>query len=175
MEIAVSLLVLLNLLPYLAEAVLPNGECSAQNITCPFDDNFIDILREISSAEECREECENSVDCSVYTYPGTSPGGIVLSNTCNLFMDCLELKPIAGSCFTEEMKCDIGPTTTITTTSTVSTTITTTADTTTNTATADTTIVSPQLHTTWEGSYIAAPVHSHLYKFLWMYNVNGPQ
>ena len=128
MEIAVTLLVL-NLLPIFADADLPNGECSAQNMTCPFDDNFIDILREITSAEECKQECENSVDCNVYTYPGTSPGGVILSNTCNLFMDCLELKPITGSCLTEEVRCDDGTTTTttMTTTSTASTTITTTA------------------------------------------------
>ena len=119
------------------EAVLPNGQCSAQDMTCPIDDNFIDNLQDILSAEECEYECYNSDECRIYSYPGTGFAGVPISNSCSRFRDCTVLTPVEG-CFTEEIECDGGPGTTATTDTTATTTAAATADTTTATS-ADTT------------------------------------
>ena len=42
------------------EAVLPNGDCYVNDLTCEIDDNFIGIVDNIMSAEDCKQECKNN-------------------------------------------------------------------------------------------------------------------
>ena len=85
------------------EAVLPNGECYVNDLTCEIDDNFIGIVDNIMSAEECKQECENnSTGCKVYSYYG--PGGDPFIDTCLLFSDCVVLDAVED-CITEEIEC----------------------------------------------------------------------
>ena len=53
------------------EAVLPNGDCYVNDLTCEIDDNFIGIVDNIMSAEECKQECKNNSG-------GGMPGVLVL-------------------------------------------------------------------------------------------------
>ena len=87
------------------EAVLPNGECFVNNLTCEIDDNFIGIVDNIMSAEDCKQECEmNSNECRIYSYYGGN--GIPFRDTCLLFRDCLVLDPVED-CITEDTGCSI--------------------------------------------------------------------
>ena len=84
-------------------AVLPNGECYVNDMTCEIDDNFIGIADNIMSAEDCKLECENSsAECSVYSYYG--PAGVPFRDTCLLFRDCSVLDAVED-CVTEEIEC----------------------------------------------------------------------
>ena len=89
-----------------SDAVLPNGQCSAEGMTCKFqDENLIGIIYGVTSSEECRMECENnSTECRVYSYYGSA--GVPFSNTCLLFSECQVLDPVE-ECFTEELDCVI--------------------------------------------------------------------
>ena len=52
---SISLRVVVTLLFLSAtEAVLPNGECYVNDMTCEIDDNFIGIADNIMSAEDCK-------------------------------------------------------------------------------------------------------------------------
>ena len=85
------------------EAVLPNGKCYVNDLTCEIDDNFIGIVDNILSAEECKQECEkNSTGCKVYSYYGSA--GVPFIDTCLLFRDCVVLD-VVEDCFTEEIEC----------------------------------------------------------------------
>ena len=84
------------------EAVLPNGACYVNNMTCEIDDNFIGIVNNIMSAEQCKQECKNnSTDCNVYSYYG--PTGAPFRDTCLLFSDCIKLD-VVEDCITEDLK-----------------------------------------------------------------------
>ena len=86
-----------------AEAVLPNGECSVNGMTCEMDDNFIGIADNIASAEDCKLECKNSsAECRVYSYYG--PAGVPFKDTCLLFRDCSVLDAVED-CVTEDTEC----------------------------------------------------------------------
>ena len=87
-----------------SDAVLPNGQCSVEGMTCKFqDENLIGIIDRVMNAEECRLECENnSTECRVYSYYGSA--GVPFSNTCLLFSECQDLEPVE-ECFTEDIDC----------------------------------------------------------------------
>ena len=101
LHIAVTLLFL-----SASNAVLPNGQCSVEGMTCKFqDENLIGIIDGVMSAEECRLECENnSTECRVYSYYGSA--GAPFSDTCLLFSECQVLEPVE-ECFTEDLDCVI--------------------------------------------------------------------
>ena len=101
---SISLRVVVTLLFLSAtEAVLPNGRCYVNNMTCEIDENFIGIVDNIVSAEECKQECENnSSGCKVYSYYG--PSGVPFTDTCLLFSDCVVLDAVED-CITEELEC----------------------------------------------------------------------
>ena len=85
------------------EAVLPNGECYVNSLTCEIDDNFIGIVDNIMNAEDCKQECENnSAGCKVYSYYGSA--GVPFIDTCLLFSDCAVLD-VVEDCITEELEC----------------------------------------------------------------------
>lgn len=87
------------------KAVLPNGQCYVNNMTCEISDNFIGIADNIMSAEDCKREClENSTGCKVYSYYG--PGGVPFRDTCLLFNDCSILEQVED-CVTEDISCTI--------------------------------------------------------------------
>ena len=88
------------------DAVLPNGKCSVEGMTCEFqDENLIGIIDGVTSAEECKLECENnSTECLVYSYYGSA--GAPFSDTCLLFRECQVLDPVE-ECFTEDVACVI--------------------------------------------------------------------
>ena len=52
------------------DAVLPSGECFVEELTCELENNnVIGIINGISTAEECKKECQdNSNDCKIYSY-----------------------------------------------------------------------------------------------------------
>ena len=84
------------------EAVLPNGECFVEDMTCELD-NAIGIINGVASAEDCKQQCEdNSTDCRVYSYYGQA--GAPFRETCLIFNDCPVLDP-CEDCFTEEVIC----------------------------------------------------------------------
>ena len=89
-----------------SDAVLPNGQCSVEGMTCKFqDENLIGIIYGVTSSEECRMECENnSTECRVYSYYGSA--GAPFIDTCLLFKECLVLDPVE-ECFTEDLDCVI--------------------------------------------------------------------
>ena len=76
-----------------AMAVLPNGECSATNMSCELEsNNVIGIINGVADAEECNQQClDNSGFCEVYTYYGSS--GVPFRDACILLSDCLVLDP----------------------------------------------------------------------------------
>ena len=86
------------------DAVLPNGECFVEDLTCELENNnVIGIISGISTAEECKKECQdNSNDCKIYSYYGQ--GGIPFVETCLLFNACSILEP-AVDCKTEDIEC----------------------------------------------------------------------
>ena len=49
------------LFPALAQAQLPNGACSYEDVTCAITgDNLVGLVEGVSSAEECRLICEET-------------------------------------------------------------------------------------------------------------------
>ena len=89
-----------------ALSVLPNGECSADNMTCKLEDNnVIGIINGVASVEECSHQCsnDNSTFCEVFTYFG--PSGVPFRDTCLLLRECLVLDP-CEDCFTEDIGSD---------------------------------------------------------------------
>ena len=85
-----------------ALSVLPNGECSADNMTCKLEDNnVIGIINGVASAEECSQQCLDN--CKVFTYFG--PSGVPFRDTCLLLRECLVLDP-CEDCFTEDIGSD---------------------------------------------------------------------
>ena len=80
-------------------AVLPNGLCSAENVTCEIaNDNLVGIVDGASNATECRDISENGY----YTYFG--PSGFPFTNSCLFFSSCEKLDQ-CSDCFTEETSC----------------------------------------------------------------------
>ena len=52
---------ILLLFPALAQAQLPNGACSYEDVTCAItEDNLVGLVEGVSSAEECRLICEET-------------------------------------------------------------------------------------------------------------------
>ena len=106
--VTISLRVAVTLLLFLPAtgAVLPNGQCSVEGMTCEFqDENLIGIIDGVMSAEECKQECKNnSTECRVYSYYGLA--GAPFSDTCLLFRECQVLDPVE-ECFTEDIDCVI--------------------------------------------------------------------
>ena len=92
------------LLPNFALAQLPNGACSIEEASCEIqEDNLLGILSGISSAEECRQACENNATtCEYFSYYG--PTSFPFIETCLLFSSCPVLDPCTD-CFTEELDC----------------------------------------------------------------------
>ena len=103
-KILIQVAALLILLPLFTFADLPNGECSASGSTCELEnDNVIDIIYNVASEEECRQECKDiSTGCSVFSYYG--PAGVPYRDTCLLFSNCTILDP-CEDCYTEEWEC----------------------------------------------------------------------
>ena len=85
-----------------AEAVLPNGQCLATNMSCEAtDNNIIGIINGVTSAEDCSQRCMlNTGFCEVFTYFG--PSGKPFRNVCLLLSECLVLDP-CEDCFTEDI------------------------------------------------------------------------
>ena len=53
-------------------AQLPSGICAAENTTCePAGDNLLGVVDGVSSVDECRVLCEDSV-CQYFSYFGPS-------------------------------------------------------------------------------------------------------
>ena len=90
------------------EAVLPNGECHVNDMTCEIDDNFIGIVDNVMSVEDCKQECKNNSGggCQVYSYYG--PTGAPFKDTCLLFSDCIVLDMVED-CITEDVSPDCVP------------------------------------------------------------------
>ena len=67
MDIAIILQVAaaLILFPHVTFGVLPNGECSAEEMVCELDNsNVIGIINGVANAEECNQQClDNSGFC----------------------------------------------------------------------------------------------------------------
>ena len=91
-------------LPNIALAQLPNGACSIEEASCEIqEDNLLGILSGISSAEECRQACENnSTTCQYFSYYGETSFPFI--ETCLLFDSCPVLNPCTD-CLTEELDC----------------------------------------------------------------------
>ena len=106
MDIAIILQVAaaLILFPHVTFGVLPNGECSAEEMVCELDNsNVIGIINDVASAEECKRDCEeHSAGCRVYSYFGSN--GTPFRETCILFGSCTILYP-CQDCFTEDVEC----------------------------------------------------------------------
>ena len=87
-------------------AVLPNGQCSVDGMTCEFaNENLVGLIDGVMSAEECKQECENnSTECRIYSYYGAN--GAPFSDSCLLFKECTVLDPV-DECFTEDIQCVI--------------------------------------------------------------------
>ena len=98
LRVVVSLLLLST-----ATAELPNGECFVYDSSCVISDNFIGIVDNIVSAQDCKRECENnSTGCTVYSYYGAN--GVPFRDTCLIFNGCSTLEAVEN-CFTEEINC----------------------------------------------------------------------
>ena len=95
---------LLLLFPSVTLALLPNGQCSVRDMACQLEsDNVIGIINGVTSAEECKMECEDeSNNCKVYSHYG--PDGSPFVDSCLLFNNCEVLEPV-DDCFTEEVEC----------------------------------------------------------------------
>ena len=95
---------LLMLFPSVTLALLPNGQCSVRDMACQLEsDNVIGIINGVTSAEECKMECEDdSNNCKVYSHYG--PDGYPFVDSCLLFNNCEVLEPV-DDCFTEEVEC----------------------------------------------------------------------
>ena len=98
------LTVVLMLFPSFTVALLPNGQCSVQDMACQLgSDNVVGIINGIASVEDCKLECEDdSNGCKVYSYYG--PNGSPFVDSCLLFHHCETLEP-ADDCYTEEVGC----------------------------------------------------------------------
>ena len=80
-------------------AVLPNGLCSGEDVTCEIaNDNLVGIVDGASNVIECRDISENGF----YTYFG--PAGFPFADSCLFFSSCEKLDP-CSDCFTEETSC----------------------------------------------------------------------
>ena len=106
LAILLHVAVAITIFPAATLAVLPNGQCSVEDMTCEFSDsNLIGLLTGVQSAEECKTECENnSTNCKIYSY--YSQGATPFTETCLLFTDCGILDP-CESCVTEDIECTI--------------------------------------------------------------------
>ena len=87
-----------------AESVLPNGQCSATNMSCELEsNNVIGIINGVANAEECNQQCLDAGFCEVFTYYG--PSGVPFRDACILLSDCLVLDP-CEDCLTEDIGSD---------------------------------------------------------------------
>ena len=87
-----------------AESVLPNGQCSASNMSCELEsNNVIGIINGVANAEECNQQCLDAGFCEVFTYYG--PSGVPFRDACILLSDCLVLDP-CEDCLTEDIGSD---------------------------------------------------------------------
>ena len=92
-----------SLLQNAAEAVLPNGQCLATNMSCELEsNNVIGIINGVANAEECSQECLDN-RCKVFTYFG--PSGVPFRDSCILLSDCLVLDP-CEDCLIEDIGSD---------------------------------------------------------------------
>lgn len=70
--LVLALLFFFFFLANVAQAVLPNGLCSSEDVTCDFeDDNLVGVAEGVATVDECRQLCEgNATDCKIFSYYG---------------------------------------------------------------------------------------------------------
>lgn len=92
------------LLPALTHAQLPNGACVSDYVSCAITgDNLVGLVDGVSSAEECRQFCEETPDsCEFYSYFG--PASYPFDDACLLFSNCTTLEQCTD-CLTEDVEC----------------------------------------------------------------------
>ena len=77
--------------------------CSTEGIECDYDEsNLIDSVSQVYSEEECRQICEDKLDCDYITYFNASAKP--LSNICRIFKTC-ENTVNCTNCVTQNMDC----------------------------------------------------------------------
>jgi len=76
--------------------------CSVTNQACEVRDNLIDAFPDIFSFQECRELCENTPECEVYSYHGQNSS--TFKRFCMTFSKC-SLLNYCEDCFTEFKPC----------------------------------------------------------------------
>ena len=77
--------------------------CSAEGIECDYDENsLIDSVSQVYSEEECRQICEDQLECAYITYFNASANPY--SNICLTFKTC-EYQVSCTNCVTQNMDC----------------------------------------------------------------------
>ena len=78
--------------------------CSTEGMECAYDENnLIDSVSQVYSDEECRQICEDKLDCDYITYFNASAKPF--SNICLLFKNCEKVLFACTNCVTQNMDC----------------------------------------------------------------------
>lgn len=101
-ELLIRMLSLLLLVTF-ANGFQSPPACSSEGMECDYDENnLIDSVAQVYSEEECRQICEDQLDCEYITYFNASAKPF--SNFCLMFKSC-ENTLECTNCVTQNMDC----------------------------------------------------------------------